>query len=320
MDMKAIHADALTSSITAYHEFLQYYKKSAQIVYGFVEGKEDLSFYRGLIDSKLPDGWKAKLIKSDDKNKVLKLFNEMNWSRFPKRRVCFFVDRDLSEFLEGETTSGENLYVTDNYSIENDVVNFSIMERVQEEVFGVTGLDPTEIISIQNLFESNLTIFSESMAPVMAQIILWRRANAKVSLDNIEPRKFFTFKSGQIMLNPKFDLPSQRVQYAALRVKAPQAEEREIAEVEAEFRRKKGLEKYIRGKYLQWFFVYCAEAIHKAIPSLCTKYEKPPKIHIALCVENCIMVVGPRVRCPASLNTFLERNYCEYIKGVTFAA
>ncbi len=320
MDMLEIHAAALASSdISAYHEFLLYYKKGEKIVYGFVEGRDDPSFYCGLIEGHLPTEWEVKLIQSGDKDKVLKIFEEMDWSSYPKKRVCFFVDRDLSEFIGAYSHSGENLYVTDNYSIENEAMNIRTMERVLVDIFGVIGLSPDEIVLIQDLFESNLCTFSEAMAPLMAQIILWKRAGANVSLDNIKPKEFFNFEHGRIRLKPNFISPSCRTQYAALCVNAPMAVGNEIANAEAEFRDKKGLEKYIRGKYLLWFFVYCAKAIHQAIPSLCTKYKKPPKIHIELCVDNGVMVVAPRVRCPVSLKIFLERNYCAYIRERAFA-
>jgi len=322
MDMLEIHEAARESDNVPYHEFLQYYKIGEQIVYGFVEGKDDFSFYRRHIESNLSDGWDVKLIKSDNKAKVLKTFDDMEWSRFPKKRVCFFVDRDLSEFLGGEKRSGENLYVTDNYSIENEVVNFKTMECFLEDALGVTDVNSTEFELIRNLFESNLMAFSKAMAPVMAQILLWRRAGANASLDNIEPKRFFIFEEGKIRLKLSFEPPERRIHHAASKVKVPQATSKEINDTEAEFRGKQGLEKYIRGKYLLWFFVQCAKEIHGEIPHICEKYKnkKPPKVHIELSVKNAIFVLGPRVRCPSSLKTFLERNYGAYIREVALAA
>ena len=56
MTMLQVHADALSSANTAYHEFLLRYKASANIVYGIVEGKEDSMFYRGLIEKEVAGG------------------------------------------------------------------------------------------------------------------------------------------------------------------------------------------------------------------------------------------------------------------------
>ena len=319
MGMREIHDAALGSSNVAYHLFLLNYKVSEQIVYGFVEGKDDPSFYRGFIESSIPDDWDVELISSNNKAKVLTIFDIMDWSRYPKKRVCFFVDRDLSEFLSDVTRSGENLYVTDNYSIENEVVNFKTMERVLDEVLGVTDLNPTEFELIRDLFESNQEAFSEAMAPVMAQILLWKRAGANVSLNNIKPKDFFIFEKGEIGLKPSFNSPEKRVLHAASRVGAPQDGDKEIADAEAEFRGKQGLEKYIRGKYLLWFFVQCAKEIHKATPDIRENYKAAPKVHIELSVKNAIVVIAPRVRCPASLKLFLEYNYDIYIREMASA-
>ncbi|MCI0562242.1 MAG: DUF4435 domain-containing protein, partial [Nitrososphaera sp.] len=98
MTMLSIHADALEKN-TVYHEFLLYYKRAGNVVYGFVEGSQDPSFYRGIIDSFLPSGWHAKLFQAGSREKVVQTCLEMDWKRFDTRRVCFFVDRDLTAFL-----------------------------------------------------------------------------------------------------------------------------------------------------------------------------------------------------------------------------
>ena len=321
VDMKEIHENAMDSPNVLYHDFLLYYKIDERIVYGFVEGKDDPAFYRGFIESNFPDNsWRVKLILSGNKGNVLSTFDVMDWSRYPRKRVCFFVDRDLSEFLQDYTQSGENLYVTDNYSIENDVVNFSTLERVLEEVLSVTNLIPTEFELIRNLFKYNLETFGEAMAPVMAQILLWRRAGVNVSLDNIKIKDFFIFEHGRIRLEPSFSPPKNRIAHLASQVYAPVDTDKDIADAEAEFRSKRGIEKYIRGKYLLWFFIQCAKEIHKATPALCTTHKKVPKAHVELGPRNAMAVIAPRVRCPISLKAFLEQNYGAYIKDAALAA
>ena len=211
--------------------------------------------------------------------------------------------------------TSDNIYTTDNYSIENDAVNFETFEAVLEDIFRLNDFSAEEINSIRLLFESNLMAFSEAMAPVMAQIVLWRKAGANVSLGNIDPKEFFEFERGQIRLRESYILQSNRVRHAAMCVDVPMSKDTEIAEAEAEFRRQQGREKYIRGKYLLWFFIQCAKEIHKAIPCFCQKYQRPPKIHIELGPLNGMLVIGPRVRCPTSLRSFLEHNYGSIFRG-----
>ena len=320
VEMLQIHADALQSSNAAYHEFLLHYKPNECFVYGFVEGKEDPMFYRGLIENHLPEEWELILIRTGNRDNVFATFQNMDWIRFPPKRVCFFVDRDLSEFLEEESCSGSNLYVTDNYSIENDIVTVGTLKRVLEEVLGITELNAIETGKIEEIFEHNDNIFREAMAPVMAQILLWRRARKKVSLDNIQLKELFAFVNAKIVLKKEWISPNARVQHIATRLNDTASPPHELAASEAEFRKKQGLKRYIRGKYLLWFFVQCALEIHKAIPTICEKYKSPPKHRVGLGVGNSMPIIAPRIRHPISLENFIIRNYVEYIKGVRTAS
>lgn len=316
MGMLEIHAKALNSSNVPYHEFLLSYKTNAFAVYGFVEGKDDPSFYRGIIKNYLPSGWNVELIRAGNKDKVLETLDGMDLSRFPKKRVCFFVDRDLSDFLGEEQPSAENLYVTDNYSIENDAITFETMQCILEDILDITKLKPTETETIKELFHSNLNTFRESMAPVMSQILIWRRNGGEINLNNVQPRKLFKFVEGKIDLEEKFTAPISRIEYAGKCVNATIATDDELREIEAEFRSKQGIEKFIRGKYLLWFFVECALQIHSAIPKFCANHSTAPKMRLSLGFCNAMVTIAPRVRCPDTLRRFVEFNYLEYIKEV----
>lgn len=315
MGMLEVHEDALNSSNVPYHEFLLPYKVAERVVYGFVEGKDDPSFYRGIIEHSLPEEWNVELIRAGNKDKVLRVLNSMDWSRFPKKCVCFFVDRDLSEFTCEEHPSDENLYVTDNYSIENDVITFGTMKRILEEILNITELNLTETRIIQELFESNLNTFQEAIVPIMSQIVIWRRSGEEVDLNNIKIKKLFTFVEGRINLEEEFVEPILRVEYAARCVNATSSTNEELAKAEVDFRNRQGLEKFIRGKYLLWFFVECALKLHCSIPKFCAKHSNPPKIRSSLSIKNAMVEIGPRVRCPESLKHFIEHNYLEYIDG-----
>lgn len=313
MNMLEVHAGALDSGIVPYHEFLYPYKNKC-IVYGFVEGNDDPIFYRGLIEQHLPNEWDLELIRSGNKDRVLEVMKNMDWSRFSRKRICFFVDRDLSEFVDEKYPLSENLYITDKYSIENEVVTFRTMKRVLEEVFNVTKLNSTETDVIKMLFDFNLTSFQETMTPIMSQILIWRRSGEKVCLNNILPKELFRFVEGKIELISEFAVYTSRIEYAAECANAPLATIDELRKAESEFRAHEGVNKYIRGKYLLWFFMECTLAIYRDIRKFCKGHPSSPKSKLPLGVANIMTIAGNRVRCPDSLKIFIEHNYCEYIK------
>lgn len=318
--MLDVHSEALDSGSGPYHEFLLGYKTSRPIVYGFVEGREDPSFYRGFIDGALPPGWVVQLIRSGNKKTVLDVLAGMPWDRFSRGRVCFFVDRDLSEYLEPNAVVSDSLYVTDNYSIENDVVTAHVFERVVEEVFNVTNLNDTERECIRNLFEGNMSCFCDALAPVMAQILVWRRVGARAFLDNIKPGAMFCFAGGQLGVLNHYQSTMSKIGYAASCVKLPVSSSDELTVAEAEFRSRAGVQRFVRGKYLLWFFVEAASALHAAISTFCPRHPRPPKVHLTLGTANAMAVAAPRAKIPQSLREFIARNYIEYIQRSGIAA
>lgn len=314
MSMLDIHAQALDSISAAYHEFLLRYKASAEIVYGIVEGKEDPMFYRGLIEQVLPDGWEVELIPAGCKDNVLKATKAFDWARFSPNRICFFVDRDLSDFTQDISLTAENLYVTDNYSIENDAVKFGAFRRILEEALNISGLRPDEFGAIEDRFTAALGSFREAMTPIMIQILVWRGEGKRPCLNDIQPKKFFIFRDGTIQLRKEFASAKSRLRNAAESVRLSPASEVDLAEAETRFHEKQGAERFIRGKYLLWFMVEMALEIHRSISSIVARFTSPPKVRISLGVGNAMVVLAPRIRCPTSLNDFLNRNYVQYIR------
>jgi len=318
MTMLDIHLDALNSGGTIYHEFLARYKKiDNKVVYGIVEGKEDPMFYRGLIERHLPHGWEVELIKSGNKETVLKTIDVFDWSRFSHKRICFFVDRDLSSFLNEESQEIDNLYITDFYSIENELANFGTLKRVLEEVLNITQLNIHEAEKLQHQFELNLNLFQSALSSVMAQIVWWRKNGCKPCLGNISPKDFFSFKDGSIRLKSEFEDNLDRVKYAASRVNLAPISEADLAQSEVEFLDKQGPKRFVRGKYVLWFFVECAVQLHSAICKFCESYTAPPKVKLTLGMGNAMTIIAPRLRCPESLSNFLDRNYGQFIRDMS---
>ena len=321
MDMRKIHAEALQSGLDILHCLRLRYRPSNRTVYAIVEGHQDQLFYHDLIERKLPSGWNVEFFSSGGKEKVLRAFQRMDWSRYPPKRICFFVDRDLSDFLGGEPISGSNLYITDKYSIENEVATFSVLSRVQRQYLDITQIDVSELEMLREVFNSNLTTFRETMAPIMAQILLWRRAGTKANLENIRLQDLFTFADGVLRIRPEFDTPTSRAQKVASDIGQIVSNPDDLRKVEVEFRSKKGPEKYIRGKFVRWFFVQCNLEIHRCISCFCAYYSSTaPRPRVQFHQRNAMNLLGVLARCPSSLSEFIRGNFVEYIQGVESAA
>ncbi len=145
MSMLRLHQEALERGSAGYHQFLARYSRTAKVVYGFVEGKDDPCYYRGFIEQLLPDDWDVELWPAGNKMKVYGIYSMIGWNRFPKRRICFFVDRDFLGLISEKSVADCNIYVTDDYSIENSLAKRSTCHRILTEVLGFTSVDHDEL-------------------------------------------------------------------------------------------------------------------------------------------------------------------------------
>lgn len=294
------------------HDFKLIYKKQAKCVYGFVEGKDDTTFYQYLIDNQLPQGWTVKLIPSGNKHKVLRSLKKFPWNRFSKKRICFFIDRDLQDFLESQPKLETNLYITDGYSIENSILQDELLFGVLSDIYQIRQLRPEEEEVIKQIIRKNENSFFEAIAPLMGQILLWRRRGDKANLNNLKLDKIFSFSE-----KANFSASSERkelLEIAAQQMGCNLCEDSDIAQAENEIRRHKNCRNLIRGKYALWFVFKQCEAIWEAIPNLLSRFANKPKKRIPYGFDSAIIIFGPRARVPESLRDFIERNYLSFIR------
>lgn len=309
-----IHAAALSSKIASYHEFLSRYVKTAKVVYGFVEGKEDPCFYRGFIESLLPDDWRIELWPAGNKDRVYGIYKSIDWRRFQKTRVCFFVDRDLSDLSPEKLMEDTNIYVTTGYSIENDVVNSGTCHRILTELCGFSGADHGELDAVCELFEQELEAFLQTMVPIMAWILAWRRMGQRPNLNDIQLKDVFSFANGRLQSNPSPKGKASVPEYLHDQCNVVYTSGIDIASIQADFGLEKAYRKFVRGKYVLWFMVEFCNSVHRDAAALFSRISRPPKMHSTLSCSNGMAVIGTRSRIPPSLRAFIQSMFCRYIE------
>lgn len=316
MTMIEIHAAAVSSKSASYHEFLSRYSNTAKVVYGFVEGKEDPCFYRGFIELLLPEDWSIELWSAGNKDRVYEIHAAIDWRRFKKSRICFFVDRDLSDIIPETLAQDANIYVTAGYSIENDVVNKATCRRILSELCGFSNADHGDLEIVCALFEQELEKFLLAMVPIMAWILEARRAGMRPNLNGILMKDLFSITNGR--LQTKTVLKDNSDLYVYLHNKCDVCRNLAIdtAPTQTEFGRKGIHSKFTRGKYVFWFLVEFCNAAHQDAATLFKGMSGPPKKHINLSCSNGMSVVGPRSRIPESLRSFVELTFCAYIEMI----
>jgi hypothetical protein len=309
-----VHSRAAQRSNVFLHQFLTDYEKNNKIIYGFVEGHDDPSFYRNFIDNIFPNNeWSVCLYPVGGKQKVLSILKDLNWRIYKKNQIVFFVDRDLQDFLNEKLPSNSNLYVTDFYSIENYIVSSYMFERLIKEAYGFTSISQNELNSLVQLFEDQLNLFTDAMSDLMCHIINWRLNGERPILANLRLNYLFQVKNGNFEL--KTDRFGQKIDIIA------KAEEDlhlsriclNFSQRKKEFMKSNNYQKFVRGKYLMAFFNMYCRSIHDDYRNI--SFITLPSIRSAR-PECDIQLAGPRCRCPDSLSSFLNETIVKYIKSI----
>ncbi|WP_075633327.1 DUF4435 domain-containing protein [Rhizobium rhizosphaerae] len=313
MSMLDIHDASLRTVNEAQHLFLLKYNKYSKKVYGFTEGKEDPSFYRSIIEPIIPDDWSVDFIRCGKRSKVIDAYNSFDWSSFQKERICFFMDRDLTDYLhEPNQISDVNIYITDGYSIENSVVTYNMCERMLIEIFNLEIASAGEQVEIEALFNRSLDFFQDSMIPLMSQILYWREQNMNAPLDNIKLSNIFDFNSGKISV--KFNT-QEMLALTATDVGAPVLGAEDYDTFRDKFISRSDCHNFIRGKYILWFLGEFLHSVHKEAPRICVNMSSVPKMSVSVGHKNIIVYASSRARCPKTLYDFINDNYLKYIRN-----
>jgi len=313
MTMLEIHTAASSSKVASYHEFLTRYSKDSKTVYGFVEGKEDPCFYRGFIDLMLPEEWEVELWPAGNKDEVYRIHADLDWKRFPRTRICFFVDRDIADIIPEKLTEASNIFVTVGYSIENDLVKKGTCRRVLSELCGLSYADHARLEGLCVMFEREYELFLKALVPVMAWVLCWRRIGKRPNLNEIAMRDLFEIQNGCLLVKAMPKGKSSVSEYLHQRCNVSFDPTIEIGVYEAEIKRGGLYKRLTRGKFAFWFLVEFCITVHRDIAKLIEEIPKPPKMHVALSCANGVALIGPRARIPTSLRDFLRATYCTYI-------
>jgi hypothetical protein len=313
--MLDVHAEALQSVNDAYHSFLLRFNRARKVVYGFVEGKDDPSFYRSVIERFIPDEWSVDLVRAGNRDKVLAAERAVDWTRFSREQLAFFVDRDLTDFTDAGATYPSNVYVTDAYSIENSIVTADVMLHLLAEVHNVVDWDPDERDALVEHFNRQLENFASFMIPLMAQILIWREDKAKANLDNLDLGSIFDVSGGEFSVRACYSDVEARVERLCGCVGALKSKTSDRVARESSLTAAGGAARFVRGKYLIWFLAEIVNGTHQAINRFIPAYSFPPKSKLSIGRKNVMVVAAPRARIPGSLRHFIQNGFVKFTEA-----
>lgn len=269
-------------------------------VFFVVEGKDDIPYYATKADDYIPEGWKLTIVPAQNRKKAVEAYRHLDWARYKKSRILFFIDRDLSDYTEEDTPTDFNIYVTEKYAIENELCTEQTYIKALRYYCGLNDIDDNDEETLLTFFRQCWDDFSKMAEPIMAQILYWKTNSIKSNYANFKMQNIFEIVGNQ--LQPRYgDVDSLlRELYRESQVPYVQVD---IALYIDLLNSKHTPDEYIRGKYILTFFSkilnYSIRNSETIIPS-----RKTAKDSLGLGYENIIVKLCGIMRPPVSLSAF----------------
>lgn len=179
--------ESLKSDAPCFMEFLYRYDPKKKQVFVFYEGDEDSAFYQQFIRAAIEEKCQLEEIVAGCKNNVIKLQRSFDWKQYNKHQIIFIVDRDLSHWLGDPEEFDDNVFVTDEYSVENYLVNASSFEDLLVKCLGFARAKKPEIIAMNAEFKKLDKEFQNIMMPVMASAVIAKQKDRETDIDKYKP-------------------------------------------------------------------------------------------------------------------------------------
>ncbi len=320
-------------NITAinYMWFVKQYLKNDKTLHCFVEGKDDISFYRNFIDRYYHD-YKHLYYFCNGINNVHSQYDEIEinskkWTIYNKHRVLFFIDKDIEDLTNEKRyltkKNKANFFITKLYSIENYLINDYIFERMLIELFKI--YDYGIINKLKEKFKTQYDNFNFLMLPLLAIIVYNKKKKNKLNLSAIELSKFLKIDQFEIKKNESNKLKQKYKKLSNYFNKVGNLEIPKWNIIRQEIRdlTKIGNEKiYFRGHYQIFILDVFVKKINNFLEKERLEIEKINKKRKSKHLKklptypkfekqggDLLELLAPRVKIPNELQLFLKHNY-----------
>jgi hypothetical protein len=307
--------EAGKSTTTIYLRFLQQYKDSEKSLHLFIEGNDDPSFYTNLISNISNNEFQIHYYNSKNKEGVYSSYDKINWSKFNKNKVLFFVDKDYSDILNLTYKNDENIFVTKYYSIENYLITDHMVRRVLIELLHIT--EPSTLNEIVEHFKKQHQSFCEKMMIISSWIIFHRLEKSNISLNDINLSHIFSFDENLSLQKNSKPLGKKLIKYLNTKTKNTNSMEcwKKVKEIYKDLKLISNHKIHLRGKFEIWFLSAYINNYVTSINVVKNKGEQKLKMKINLSHTNAVEVLGCRLQPPPDLKLFIDFNINKLIQS-----
>jgi hypothetical protein len=285
------------------HEFKTNYDPQRRRVHGFVEGHEDLVFYRSAIEEIVGPKFRVYMYRCGNKKAVYETFRKLTLDG-TTTGALFFADKDLSDILGETWPIDENIFVTEVYSIENYFVSRATFERLCRDLIRL-GDFTFEFEPVFAHFESELCAFHRLMLTVMAWIASARAAGLRPNLNNIKLGEVFSLSDdGSVKASKnrlRYIARATGVDPAAVPFGEVRKLRRRFAQTDPKL--------CIRGHFEMWFMISFTLFFIQKLGTVAKEVGGSVSLRVQINQQNPVETLIGRVPTPDALTMFLTRHF-----------
>ncbi|MGI8453833.1 DUF4435 domain-containing protein [Pectobacterium carotovorum] len=285
------------------HLFLNQIKVGEKTIHVFYEGRTDNSFYGTMIRNCIGDrDIKLKTKICDKKKNVYYIRDKLCKRSYKDNYLVFFVDKDVDDLIPVNYDMHDNVHVTEYYSIENYFVDKEMYETICSELFKIErGSEYIDILI--GCFEKLEVAFFKEMQLIMGWVIACRRSGGKPLLSEINISDLFSIND-ELELCKNYAGRDSLIHYLMDKTDIKESIDNSVLDNVMNEINDLDHRVFVRGKYHLWLMI---SAINKSV-DIIRKSERKIKMHVNINDSTAFDLIGPRVKTPTSISSFLERN------------
>jgi hypothetical protein len=298
-DYAAYLAEEAKSDVAALHQFRILYDNARKAYHFFFEGEEDSLFY--MPEARRYSGVvPINVYVCGGKANVIRVRDEISAEGYNTDWTLYFVDRDYDDILNNQVSLDRSTYITDHYSIENDIATLDAARILLEDIIRLSRADP-EFNRIEVSLATAYRRFYSEIRTLMGWIIAAKDSGCSPNLNNtvglrdivtmqgsvatVTGKGFTEFKRKVVVngLTPNF---TSVLRWARqLDMRSPKS--------------------WVRGKYDLWFFqVVVIAVLEETNVRRKAAGGRSVRIPSALREGRVFEMLGGRVSAPNSLKSF----------------
>lgn len=279
---------------------------NAKNIFIIVEGKDDITFYGMKAENYKQPESKIQIIPAGNRKKVVETYRKLDWNNYSKSKILFIIDRDLSDYTHEDTPTDENIYITDNYSIENDVCTQDTFIKVLKYLAQLNDIDDNDEKDLLDFYNHSEQQFFDLAVPIMALILYWKMNGINANYANVNFGNIFQIKDNNFILNSIFSKYTEALEYVCNKSDIAYNPSIDLEYYKNLLQEKDKPIHFVRGKYVSCFFTaIIAYTVANSKDILTSKKEA--KMTLTIGNKDLIIKLSGYMNVPPSLHSFLGK-------------